>query len=41
MAGSNTYTGGTTVTSGTLEFSTPDAMPSAGILTIASGGRWC
>ena len=39
LAGTNTYTGGTTVTGGTLEFSTPESMPTASILTIQSGGE--
>ena len=39
MAGSNSYTGGTTVLSGTLDFSTPESMPSTGILDIESGGE--
>ena len=39
LSGSDRYTGGTTVTSGTLDFSTPESMPTAGILTIASGGE--
>ena len=38
LAGTNTYTGGTTVSSGTLDFSTPAATPSAGIVTVNPGG---
>ena len=38
LAGTNTYTGGTTVSSGTLDFSTPDATPSVGIVTVEPGG---
>ena len=38
LAGTNTYTGGTTVSSGTLDFSTPAATPSEGILTVNPGG---
>ncbi len=37
LTGTNTYTGGTTVTSGTLDFATPDAMPSTGIVTVPAG----
>ena len=39
LAGTNTYTGGTTVTGGTLDFSTPASMSTTGILTINSGGE--
>ena len=38
LTGTNTYTGGTTVTSGTLDFSTPNATPSEGIVTVNAGG---
>ena len=34
LAGTNGYSGGTTVTSGTIEVDGPAAMPSVGILTI-------
>jgi autotransporter-associated beta strand protein len=34
----NTYTGGTTVSGGTLDFSTPQATPSVGIVTVSTGG---
>ncbi len=37
LAGTGTYTGGTTVTSGTLDFSTPHAVPSTGIVTVNAG----
>ncbi len=35
----NTYNGGTTVASGTLDFSTPESMPSWGTLNIESGSE--
>ena len=38
LAGTNTYTGGTTVSSGTLDFAGPDATPSEGIVTVNPGG---
>ena len=50
LSGSNTFTGGitvsgttisggTTVSGGTLDFTSPESMPTAGILTINSGGE--
>ncbi len=39
LAGANTYTGGTKVSGGTLDFSTPAATPSEGIVTVTGGGR--
>ena len=41
LSGSNNYGGGTTVLSGTLELTSPAAMPNSGVLTIAGRGRWC
>ena len=38
LAGSNTYTGGTTVSEGTLDFAGPDATPTEGIVTVNPGG---
>lgn len=38
LAGTNTYTGGTEASSGTLDFAGPDATPSEGILTVDPGG---
>ncbi len=38
LSGSNSYTGGTTVSGGTLDFSTPNATPSTGIVTATTGG---
>ena len=38
LTGVDTYGGGTTVSSGTLDFANPDAMPSTGLLDIQSGG---
>ena len=35
LAGSNTYTGGTAINAGTLEFATTSAMPSAGTVSVA------
>jgi len=37
LSGANTYTGGTTVSAGTLQFANPAALPSSGTLTVASG----
>ena len=39
LTGTNTYTGGTTVDGGTLDFAGPAATPTAGIVTVNSGGR--
>ena len=39
LSGTNTYTGGTTVNGGTLDFASPAASPTAGIVTVNSGGR--
>jgi autotransporter-associated beta strand protein len=38
LEGSNTYSGGTTVTAGTLVFNSPNALPNFSALTIASAG---
>ncbi len=38
LDGTSTYTGGTTVSSGTLDFATPAATPSTGIITVPQGG---
>ena len=38
LAGTNTYTGGTDVTGGTLDFAGPSATPSIGILSVEPGG---
>ena len=37
----NSYTGGTTVLSGTLELVNSDALPPTGVLTVGSPGPWC
>ena len=39
MSGTDNYSGGTTVTGGTLDFATPESMPSTGFLDIESGGE--
>ena len=39
LSGTSTYSGGTTVSGGTLDFSTPESMPSTGVLDIQSGGE--
>ena len=39
LAGSDSYTGGTRVSDGTLEFAAPLAIPTKSILTIQSGGE--
>ena len=38
LAGTNTYTGGTEVSAGTLDFIGPAATPSEGILSVDPGG---
>ena len=38
LTGTNKYTGGTTVSGGTLDFAGPAASPTAGILSVNSGG---
>jgi uncharacterized protein with beta-barrel porin domain len=37
LSGANTYTGGTTVSNGTLRLGAANALPSAGLVTVASG----
>ena len=39
LTGANDYSGGTTVSGGTLDFAGPTALSTTGILTIQSGGR--
>ncbi len=38
LAGTDTYTGGTEASSGTLDFATPKATPSVGVITFDVGG---
>jgi autotransporter-associated beta strand protein len=38
LAGANTYTGGTTVSNGTLQATAAAALPSGGCLTVGAGG---
>jgi uncharacterized protein with beta-barrel porin domain len=38
FTGNNTYSGGTTINEGTLEFSTTHSMPAVGAVTVNSGG---
>ena len=38
IAGDNSYTGGTTVASGTVEFTSPEAVPTTGILNVGRSG---
>ena len=38
LTGTNTYTGGTEASGGTLDFATPSALPSTGIVTVDAGG---
>ncbi len=38
LAGTNTYTGGTEASSGTLDFARPSAVPSTGVVTFDAGG---
>ena len=37
LSGSNSYTGGTTVLSGTLDLTSPAALPGIGVLIVSSG----
>ena len=39
LSGTNAYTGGTTVSSGTLDIAAPSALAGSGLVTIAAGGR--
>ena len=39
LSGTNTYTGGTTVSGGTLDIAAPSALAGSGLVTIAAGGR--
>ena len=39
LSGTNTYTGGTTVSGGTLDIAVPSALAGSGLVTIAAGGR--
>ena len=39
LSGTNAYTGGTTVSGGTLEIAAPSALAGSGLVTIAAGGR--
>jgi autotransporter-associated beta strand protein len=38
LSGGNTYTGGTTVGGGTLQFASPAALPTTGILNVGRSG---
>jgi autotransporter-associated beta strand protein len=38
LAGSNSYTGGTTISEGTLDFAAPEAVPTTGILNVGRSG---
>jgi autotransporter-associated beta strand protein len=38
LSGSNTYTGGTTISGGTLDFASPAALPTTGIINISRPG---
>ena len=38
LSGTDTYTGGTTVSGGTLEFASPSAMPTTGIIIVGRSG---
>ncbi len=40
LSGSNSYTGGTIVTEGTLEIANPGALPDGGSLTVGAGGTF-
>ena len=39
LSGTNAYTGGTTVSGGTLDIAAPIALSGSGLVTIAAGGR--
>ena len=39
LSGTNSYTGGTTVSGGTLDIAAPSALSGSGLVTIAAGGR--
>jgi autotransporter-associated beta strand protein len=39
LSGSDSYTGGTTVSGGTLDIANPSALSQSGLVTIGSGGR--
>ena len=39
LSGTNAYTGGTTVSGGTLDIAAPSALAGSGLVTIAAGGR--
>ena len=39
LSGTNAYTGGTTVSGGTLDIAAPSALSGSGLVTIAAGGR--
>jgi len=39
LSGTNTYTGGTTVSAGTLDFATPSAASPYSVLTVAAGAQ--
>ena len=39
LSGSDSYTGGTTVSGGTLDFAAPESISTSGILSIRSGGE--
>ena len=39
LAGSNTYTGGTLISGGMLDITSPSELPSSGLVTISGGGR--
>ena len=39
LSGTNNYTGGTTVSGGTLDIAAPSALAGSGLVTIAAGGR--
>ena len=39
LSGTDTYTGGTTISGGTLDITSAAALPSSGLITIGGGGR--
>ena len=39
LSGTNAYSGGTTISGGTLDIAAPSALSGSGLVTIAAGGR--
>ena len=39
LTGANTYSGGTTISAGTLDIAAASALPGSGLVAISGGGR--